>query len=119
AGGFFHQGDVLLRMDDRNYAAEVKRAEAAVAAARSALLQEKGRAEVAYQDWVKAGRPAYRTEEARELSLRKPQVAQAEADLAFAEAELTRVQGDLERTVIRAPYDGLVQDKQVDVGQYV
>ena len=33
AGGFFSKGDVLVRIDDRNYRAELKRAEAAVAAA--------------------------------------------------------------------------------------
>ncbi|TNF33722.1 MAG: efflux RND transporter periplasmic adaptor subunit [Gammaproteobacteria bacterium] len=119
AGSFFRAGDVLLRIDDRQYVAEVKRAEANVAKAVSDLAMEKGRAEVAYQDWVKAGKPKYRSEEAKELALRKPQVAGAQANLDFASAELERARGDLEHTVIRAPYDGLVQAKHVDVGQYV
>ncbi|HEY9035223.1 MAG TPA: efflux RND transporter periplasmic adaptor subunit [Pseudomonadales bacterium] len=119
AGGFFKAGDMLLRIDDRQYEADVKRAEANVAKARSDLSQEKSRAEVAYQDWVKAGKPKYRSEESKALALRQPQVAEAQAALDFAIAELERARGDLEHTVIRAPYDGLVQAKYVDVGQYV
>lgn len=119
AGAYFRAGDTLLRIDDRQYVADVKRAEANVAKARSELAQEKGRAEVAYQDWVKAGKPKYRSDESRALALRQPQVADAQANLDFAEAELERARSDLEHTVIKAPYDGLVQAKHVDVGQYV
>ena len=118
-GAYFKADDVLLRIDDRQYVADVKRAEANVAKARSLLAQEKGRAEVAYQDWVKAGKPKYRSDDSKELALRKPQVADAQANLDFAVAELDRARSDLEHTVIKAPYDGLVQAKHVDVGQYV
>ena len=45
AGGFFEAGDMLLQIDDRDYRAELKRAEAAVASAKSNLALEKGRAE--------------------------------------------------------------------------
>ncbi len=119
AGGFFEAGEMLLQIDDRDYRAELKRAEAAVASARSNLALEKGRAEVAYRDWLKFSNGVKRKGEADELAQRKPQLAEAQARLDSAEADLTRAQDDLDRTTIRLPYAGMVQQKQVDIGQYV
>jgi len=115
SGGFFKAGEILVRIDDRNYQAELKRAEAALAAARTVLVREQGLADYARDDWEKL----QRSEAATELALRKPQVAEALAQLAFVRADLIKKQGDLERTVIRAPYDGMIRDKRADVGQYV
>jgi multidrug efflux pump subunit AcrA (membrane-fusion protein) len=56
---------------------------------------------------------------ASDLALRKPQLAEAIANLDFARAELDKREGDLDRTVIRAPYDGMVRQKRADIGQYV
>lgn len=118
-GGYFKQGEVLLKIDQRDYVAAVKRAEAAVAAAKSQLATEQGRAEVAYQDWLKYRSSVNRTEAATDLALRKPQLAEAQARLDSAEAELAHARDQLERTLIRAPYDGIFESKQVDIGQYV
>lgn len=118
-GGYFNQGDELLRIDQRDYLAAVKRAEAAVATARSNLASERGRAEVAYQDWVKYRSSVKRSESATALALRKPQMEEAQAALDSAEAELAHARNQLDRTVIRAPYDGLFRSKQVDIGQFV
>jgi RND family efflux transporter MFP subunit len=115
SGGFFKAGDVLVRIDDRNYQAELKRAEASVAASRTVLVREQGLADYARDDWEKLNR----SEAATELALRKPQMAEAKAQLAFTRADLKKRLGDLERTVIRAPYDGMVREKRADVGQFV
>lgn len=115
SGGFFKAGEILVRIDDRNYQAELKRAEATVAAAKTVLVREHGLADHARNDWEKLRS----SRAATELALRKPQLAEAEAQLAFAMADLTKRQGDLMRTVIRAPYDGMIREKIADVGQYV
>ena len=36
-----------------------------------------------------------------------------------AEADLEKATEDLNRTVIRAPYDGMVREKRADIGQFV
>ena len=54
AGGFFKKGDVLIRIDDRNYRADVKRAQASVATAQTLVTREKGLADYAESDWQKA-----------------------------------------------------------------
>lgn len=119
AGGFFRKGDVLARIDDRNYRAEVKRAEAAVAAAETHVTRETGLADYAQQDWDRLRSSSASSKAASDLALRKPQVAEAIASLAFARADLEKRQGDLDRTVIKAPYDGLVREKIADLGQFV
>jgi len=46
-------------------------------------------------------------------------VAQAKARVAAAEAQVTRRTLDVERTTIRAPFPALVEDVQVELGDYV
>ncbi len=119
AGGFFAKGDVLVRIDDRNYRADVKRAQASVASAQTLVTREAGLADYALADWERAKSLFQSSKAASDLALRKPQLAEAIANLDFAEAELDKRTGDLDRTVIRAPYDGLVREKRADIGQYV
>lgn len=119
AGGFFSKGDVLVRIDDRNYRAEVKRAQASVRAAETNVTRETGLADYAKEDWERAQSVLKSSKAASDLAMRKPQLAEAFADLDFAKADLERREGDLDRTVIRAPYDGLVREKRADIGQFV
>ena len=98
AGGFFQKGDVLVRIDNRNYRAEVKRAEASVAAAETKVTQELGLADYAEQDWERAKSSLNSSKAASDLALRKPQVAEAIANLEFAKADLEKRRGDLDRT---------------------
>jgi len=114
-GGFFKRGDVLVRIDDRTYLAEVKRSQAAVAAAETVISREQGLADYALLDW----RRLNPDKEATDLALRKPQLAESNANLQSALADLERKQGDLARTLVRAPYDGMIRQKLADVGQYV
>lgn len=119
AGGFVQQGDLLLRIDDLSYRTAVARAQAAVAAANTRLVEERGRADVAYQDWLRYKKEGKRSAEAKSLALREPQIAEASANLHAAKADLTKAEEDLARTNVIAPYDGLVRQRNVDVGQHV
>jgi len=120
AGGVFKTGDLLLQIDDRDYRARLEQAKANVASAQSDLAQEKGKAEVARQDWLKfGGNKVKRSQDSTDLYLRKPQLAKAQAELDSALANLQKARDDLERTSIRASYDGIVREKLSDIGQYV
>lgn len=119
AGGYFSAGEILLQIDDRDYKAELKRAESAVASASSNLALEKGRAQVAYRDWLQFSKGVTRNADADALAQRKPQLAEAQAQLDSAEADLARARDNLDRTTIRLPYAGMVRSKQADIGQYV
>lgn len=119
AGGFFNQGDMLIRLDDQDYRAAVSRAQATVAAAKSQLEQERGQADVAQREWDRMTADQQDRIRAKDLYLRKPQLQEAIANLESAEADLEQARNDLEKTRIIAPYDGLVSSKNTDIGQYV
>ncbi len=133
SGGFFGKGELLVRIDPRIYDAQLKRARANVAAAKTQVATENALAGYALEDWQRLnelrGDDAWPGEYARhgrsmrstpsDLTLRKPQLAAALAALESAEAELVEAEGDLERTTIRAPYRGMVREKLSDVGQFV
>ena len=119
AGGFVQQGDLLLRIDDLSYRTALARAQASVAAANTRLVEERGRADVAYQDWLRYKKEGKRSAEAKSLALREPQIAEASANLHAAKADLAKAEEDLARTNVIAPYDGLVRQRNVDVGQHV
>jgi RND family efflux transporter MFP subunit len=114
AGGFFEEGDLLLEVDPHDYQQALIQARSAVAQADLRLAQEQAEAEVAREEWEDLGGG-----EASALTLRVPQVAQAEAALASARAAVVKAERDLERTRIRAPYAGRVREKNVGRGQYV
>ena len=114
-GGFFSKGDLLLQIDDSDYAAAVTLAEADVAEARLRLAEEEAQNRQAQEDWQRLGNKGAPDD----LVLRRPQLAVARANLAAAEAQLMQARRNLERTTIRAPYDGRVLEKDVDVGQVV
>ena len=117
-GGFAKTGEVLLKIDDRDYQTALRRARAQLASARSSLAQEQGRGIVARRDWQSRSN-GNSDDEASALALRKPQLAEAMANLEAAEANEQEALLNLERTVIRAPFDGLVLKQQVNLGQYV
>ena len=119
SGGFFKKGDVLLRIDPRNYESAVKRASAGVAQARTQVATENALAGYAYEDCKRLRNVDANRDEASDLALRKPQLQEALASLEAREAELEMAQEDLNRTVIRAPYDGMVREKIADIGQFV
>ncbi|MFN2169492.1 MAG: efflux RND transporter periplasmic adaptor subunit, partial [Anaerolineae bacterium] len=115
AGGFFRAGEVLLEIDPSDYQTALKGAEATLASRRARLAEEQARSEQAIKDWQNLGRRG----EIPELVARKPQLADAQANVLAAEADLEKARRNLQRTRVSVPYDGLVREKRVDVGQFV
>ena len=119
AGGLFNAGDVLLRIDPRNYETQFKQARAQVARARTQVAKENALAGYAYADWERLRKLNGSLDAASPLALREPQLQEAIAELESTDAALEKAQRDLDRTIIRAPYDGMVREKIADVGQFV
>lgn len=115
SGGVVTKGDVLVAVDDRDYAAEVKAAEANLIEAERVLVEERARAKQAALDWKTLGR----SDEPNDLVLRKPQLLAAEAKFIAAEANYSKAKLALERTKIRAPFNGRILEHKVDVGQFI
>lgn len=115
AGGFFNEGDVLLRIESRDFELAVVRAKAQVSEAEARLAREDAEAEIARKEWEVLGVGATPSP----LVLREPQLAEARAVLASAHASLELAERDLEKTKVRAPFSGRVWEKRADVGQFV
>ena len=115
-GGFFKKGEVLLSIDDISYRVALLQAQSRLDAANAVLIEQKARKEQAEDEWLLTGKPLSK---APVMALRLPQLQQAQADVKAAEAAVTDAEVKLSRTKIKAPYDAMVKDKKVDIGQYV
>ena len=111
-GGHFTPDDVLLSIEDTDYRAAMEEVVARVAAAKLELEQALADADVARKQLAGQSNPS-------PLALREPQVARAESALRAAQTSLSLAKTNLERTQIRLPYTGRVENKFVDLGQYV
>jgi RND family efflux transporter MFP subunit len=114
SGGTFRRGETIAQLDPRDYQVAAAQAQAAIAQAKLRLEREQAEAEIAREEWPRIGEG-----EPSALVLRTPQLAEARSAVAAAEASLMQARLNLERTTIRAPYDGLLLAKLVDVGQFV
>lgn len=113
-GGFFVAGDMLIQIDARDYQYALTRAEARIVEAQRLLATERGLAQQAQREWRDLGNA-----DANALFLRKPQIAAAEAQVAAAIAERDQAQLNLERTSVRAPFSGRIQQTLVNLGQHL
>lgn len=92
-------GDLLCRISTEDR-------EAALAEARAALDQ----AGIEYQASLRLKEKGFQSETA---------IAQAKARLAAAQAQVERGELDLDRTYVRAPFAGIVEDVLLEIGDYV
>jgi RND family efflux transporter MFP subunit len=113
----FKKGDVLVQLDDTDYRIELQTAQAALAQAQSTLTSELGNQVVAQSDFELLGLNV--DERERALILRKPQLEAAKATVQSAQAGVDRAKVNLERTVLRAPFDGVVVSREASVGAQV
>ena len=114
AGKFFKQGDALLQLEKADYDFAISRATAQEAAAAQRLAEERGRNLQAKREWRDLG-----SSDANDLFLREPQLYAAETALEAARADVAAAQLALARTTVKAPFDGRLEKKSVDVGQFV
>lgn len=112
-GGSFKKGELLLKIEDIDYLANVQIAKATQALALQELLEEKAQGKQALEDWKRFNK----TEQPSDLVLRVPQLKYAQANLASSKAQVKKAQVELNRTKIIAPYDGKVVQKDVSISQ--
>ncbi|MEZ4316093.1 MAG: efflux RND transporter periplasmic adaptor subunit [Myxococcota bacterium] len=115
-GGRFKKGEVLVQLDARDYRAGVAAQERAVKQAELELALERNRSSVSKREWELLGDKA---KVDADLALRKPHLATAEQAYAAAVASLEQANANLGRTRVTAPFDAIVLEESVDVGQVV
>lgn len=110
------KGDLLLEINPADYLALIAQQEAALAQAHQVLAEEETRSQIAVEDWLDSN---HTLDEATDFTLRKPQLAAAEAGVASSQAALQKARLDLERTRIRAPFDAIVSQRSASPGNVV
>lgn len=128
-GSFVRRGEVIARLDNADYEAQVTQAEANLASARAQLIE-------AQSDRDQLGRDVRRLRDiraqnaalvsAQELEAAESRAAQgdaranaASARVDAADAGLRYAQASFDNTLIRAPFTGTVLRKEAEVGEVV
>lgn len=112
-GSVVRKDEVIARLESIDYEASVGRARAAVQRAEADLAENRRQLklseDLAAQEIASLDQ---RDAAASRVKIAEAQLAQAQADLAFAEAQL-------QNTLIRAPFAGVVVKKMAEVGESV
>lgn len=119
-GGIVKKGEVLVRLDDTDYKLNLQQKQNNLAQAKADLRIEEGNQFVARQEWALINDQSDDLDiSSEDLALRKPQLEKVQADVNVAATDLEKAKVDLERTVIRAPFNAVVRDKEIDLGSQV
>lgn len=114
-GGSFRAEQTLFQIDETDYTLALNRALADLQTARSNLQLELAEAETAWREW----RIVNGNDPIPSLVARQPQIAQALAGVASAEARLADAETALARTRFSLPFDGRVLSSTIEPGQTV
>ena len=98
-GAAVEEGEVLVRLDPRERRAMLSQAEATL-----------GQREIEHQAATTLGEKGFQAQ---------TRVAEARAALEAAQAQLERIRIDLEHTEIRAPFDGILEERPVEIGDFI
>ncbi|WP_319405748.1 efflux RND transporter periplasmic adaptor subunit [uncultured Desulfosarcina sp.] len=118
-GGRIAKGAELLSLDPADYQVAVKKAQSALATAQAALAIEQGSQNIAREELRLLVEISGESVAQTDLAMRKPQLQQAQADVTSAEADLRKAMLDLNRTVVKAPFNAMIVERNVNVGTYV
>lgn len=114
-GKAFKKSNVLAKINNIDYQMNLASAQADVASAQLSFLEQQRETQQAQERWTLSGlmgKPS-------SLTLQLPQLENAQAALNSAKAALVKAKKDLDRTHIRAPYNGRVSSRNINLGGYV
>jgi multidrug efflux system membrane fusion protein len=98
-GVYLAAGDPIIRLDLRDRRARVEQTRASVREHRTSYNAQKSLQEEGY--------------------VSDTQIAETLAKLEAAKAELVRAELDLDNMIVRAPFNGMLQEREVEVGDFV
>jgi RND family efflux transporter MFP subunit len=116
-GGFFRKDEILFEVESIDYNLALEQAMAARAKAEYDLATIESQARIARTEWERLKRDNQIPPSP--LVLYEPQMKNAQAALASADAAVQQTALDLERTKVRASFNSRVRSESIDQGQYV
>ncbi|MCW5213236.1 efflux RND transporter periplasmic adaptor subunit [Desulfobulbus sp. TB] len=118
-GGIISKEELLIRIDPRDYQFQVQERQAELVTAQYELEMEQGKQTIAQQEWRILKREVNRGKANQDLILRKPHLRHAKAKVTAAESRLAAAKLAEQRTMIRAPFTGIVLTEDVEQGQFI
>jgi RND family efflux transporter MFP subunit len=114
-GGRFKKDELLIKIDDADYIAALKKAKAELKAQEAKLSRLREESEQAEAEWKEANPET----EPPPLLLKIPDIRATEAALQAARAAIQQAELNLSRTEIRAPFSGVTLNENIDEGQFI
>jgi RND family efflux transporter MFP subunit len=128
-GSTLQRGEVIARLENADYQAQLAQADGALSTARAELLEARSERDVLSREeqrlrGIRAQNPELVSEQDIDAAASKTTQAAArteaaEARIQSAQAGRRFAQANLENTVIRAPFTGTVLRKEAEVGEVV
>ena len=115
AGRRFQKGEIIAQIESADYRLMVRQEKARVEQAKLNLRLEEERQVTAQREWELLGNEGATPE----LTSRRPHLELMKVNLDAANASLERAELNLSRTTIYAPFNSIVKQEQLDVGQVV
>ncbi len=116
-GGHVKAGDELIHIDPKDYELALAEVRSNLEQARFEREVESGRQVIAEREWNELQADLDMEEVNRSLVLREPHLRRAEALMEKAQNDIEVAQLQLSRTVISAPFNAMVVQESVEVGQ--
>ncbi|MBW1749697.1 MAG: efflux RND transporter periplasmic adaptor subunit [Deltaproteobacteria bacterium] len=117
-GSLLNKDDLILKIDKKDYELALERSRNNLQKASMDLRLEQGNQTVAKRefDLIREYASTGLNDAPLDLALRKPQLAKATAAEAAARTQMQQEKLNLERTILRVPFNGVVLEKNVAVG---
>ena len=116
-GGIFHKDEPIIWLDDQDYKLLVKKRKAHLQKTEAALKLELVQQYIAESQFHSYHNKDKSDQLDMDVILRKPQERSSRADVQIAEAELQEAELDLERTIIKSPFNAVVLQEDIDIGE--
>ena len=116
-GGRLRENDELIRIDPEDYELDLIEVRAEFEQARFERDVESGRQVIARREWNELQQDLDVAEVNESLVLREPHFRRAEALMDEARNDIEQAELELSRTTIRVPFNAMVVEESVEVGQ--
>jgi multidrug efflux pump subunit AcrA (membrane-fusion protein) len=118
-GKVVSSGEVLIQIDPKDYELALQKQEALYQQAQASYAIEQGQQQIAQNELSLLFEVTGQKPEDTTLALRAPQLAQVEAALENARVDLDMARLDVQRTTISAPFDALITERLVGIGDNI